>query len=425
MSIQLFEASRNEEFQDAITFWSNYNGDLVHDGKSITEDMLPAELLQAYNNLWSDSVGSDCYLAQTSAGYGVVLVNGYDREYGDYMGLSVNQLFQCAKKDAELLNEQDSFKDLDIYVAEDVCIDFSHEVIVFFPYDYPPKDFVNAAKKLYNTVYTSSVDLSQQQDTKIETYLRDQGIPHPDPNDISAWKDNGKWQKQYDECIENNYDIPDFDRWQLLQKILKVEISYDTAMKISSALENDGIDIMDLPNNFETLWNTEEKALHPSVESPALEEQPSADQLDPSLLSRKEDILDLVQNTIREGRFPEWENLCVEVPIDPENKSGPVVVVWGEEVDGSQYPDPRYFSVNIFDSPVDGIPLICSISSDSASIEDLSLALDDALIAFSYNEKSITAPQPKLKLEDQIRSAESRQSDPVFSNDSLSKNTER
>lgn len=83
----------------------------------------------------------------------------------------------------------------------------------------------------------------------IEKYLKGQGNPCPMREEIAEWQHNGKNQWQYNECILNNYDLCDFDRWQYLQQILGTTFEFKTAMEIAGSLYvNEDIDVIDLPS---------------------------------------------------------------------------------------------------------------------------------------------------------------------------------
>lgn len=80
-------------------------------------------------------------------------------------------------------------------------------------------------------------------------YLNKNGYPDPDNDLIMSYVDAKKYQKQNDEAVKNNYPPADLDRWIILMDLLGFEITYDTAMTISGALDSDELnptDVFDL-----------------------------------------------------------------------------------------------------------------------------------------------------------------------------------
>lgn len=60
------------------------------------------------------------------------------------------------------------------------------------------------------------------------------------------WKDFTGGTSQLEWAIDNNIDCLDYDRWQLVQKLLKHELKYETANDIFNTLyEKEDIDIFD------------------------------------------------------------------------------------------------------------------------------------------------------------------------------------
>ena len=135
----------------AINYWCNACGDLHHHGEyDITEAELPDPLKRAYNELWGEDYGSLCYLVDTEEGYGIALINEYDRVTAEDCGVSMEALFGYAVADAMEVRASDLFDKTTVYVTEFSGFDECHELIVVFPADIDKDTFQKAADALYN-----------------------------------------------------------------------------------------------------------------------------------------------------------------------------------------------------------------------------------------------------------------------------------
>lgn len=86
-------------------------------------------------------------------------------------------------------------------------------------------------------------------------YIKKNGDPNPTNEHIMYYVDAEKYQNQIDEAVLKNYHPADLDRWIILMNLFNLEITYDTAMTISNALDEDEInptDVYDLgPSSIE------------------------------------------------------------------------------------------------------------------------------------------------------------------------------
>jgi len=86
-------------------------------------------------------------------------------------------------------------------------------------------------------------------------YIKKNGDPNPTNEQIMHYVDAEKYQNQIDEAVLKNYHPADLDRWIILMNLFNLEITYDTAMTISNALDEDEInptDVYDLgPSSIE------------------------------------------------------------------------------------------------------------------------------------------------------------------------------
>ena len=135
--------------KETIRYWSNACGELFRDGNElITKEELPLPLQRAYDDLWSDAYGCHCYLVETANGYGVALVNEYDFTMAEDAGVTMEELFKVACKDAVKVSEDSAFKEAKVFVGEFSGFEDCHELIVVFPADTPIEAFKNAARVL-------------------------------------------------------------------------------------------------------------------------------------------------------------------------------------------------------------------------------------------------------------------------------------
>lgn len=94
---------------------------------------------------------------------------------------------------------------------------------------------------------------------QVAEYLKREGYPGPDSVLVDIFMNAGKRQHQYDECVINQYAMPDFDRWMHLQDVLGIELSYQTAMAIDGALHKENLETMELktPEDHFKNWERE------------------------------------------------------------------------------------------------------------------------------------------------------------------------
>ena len=82
---------------------------------------------------------------------------------------------------------------------------------------------------------------------EIVKYLEKNGYDDALEMSLEDITENGKFAKQFNEAVSNNYHIADYDRWVHLIKVLGEEISYGTSIEIGRVLlDNESIEILDL-----------------------------------------------------------------------------------------------------------------------------------------------------------------------------------
>ena len=155
----------------AINYWCNACGDLHHHGEyDITEDELPDALKRAYNEIWGEDYGSLCYLVDTDEGYGIALINEYDRVTAEDSGVSMEALFGYAVTDAMEVRASTLFDKATVYVTEFSGFDECHELIVVFPADIDKETFQKAADALYEQyAYKATKRLVPDEEKKKKT----------------------------------------------------------------------------------------------------------------------------------------------------------------------------------------------------------------------------------------------------------------
>lgn len=143
MSVQVFRNNRgqNEKYNEALLFWS-------------TAEELPEELQRACRDLYTFGYVSslEC-LVETGKGYGIALLNEYDKETAKNSHLSMDVLFDTVVKDAHTIAADPLFAKAEVFVGEFSGFDECHELVVVFPADTPVHDFRMAAAKLDELAY--------------------------------------------------------------------------------------------------------------------------------------------------------------------------------------------------------------------------------------------------------------------------------
>lgn len=81
---------------------------------------------------------------------------------------------------------------------------------------------------------------------QVEMYFKNQGRPDADESWYDEFLNAGERQPIYDEIVQNDYDLSDVDRWFHLMKVMGVEMKFETAMSINSALWEEDIETMEL-----------------------------------------------------------------------------------------------------------------------------------------------------------------------------------
>lgn len=147
------------EYDEVLKFWSNGIGELCcpHGPVpyDITEAELPEELQRVYRDLyWEPNAGASLrYMVETQNGYGIALINEYDRVTAENSGLLMRPLFETVIQDAEEIAKDPLFEKAEVFAGEFMGFDGCHELVVVFTADIPVEEFCLAATRLDELTY--------------------------------------------------------------------------------------------------------------------------------------------------------------------------------------------------------------------------------------------------------------------------------
>lgn len=129
------EFTDTDELNSCLKYWSNACGDLHHRGEYDLDDVsqLPVELQRAYTELWKEGGGCYEYLIEYDEKYYVALVNEFDDSYADDLRISMDELYDLAKKNALKLYQTDIFKNTVLIIGKNTGFDDCHEVFFLVP----------------------------------------------------------------------------------------------------------------------------------------------------------------------------------------------------------------------------------------------------------------------------------------------------
>lgn len=135
MDKKYYEFDNGTELGKRLKYWSNACGELHHHGEydlnSVSE--LPEELQRAYNELWKEGNGCLEYLVEFDEKYYIALISEFDDTFADDSGISMEELYQTAKRNALELYHQDLFKNTVLVIGKETGVDECHEIIFLVP----------------------------------------------------------------------------------------------------------------------------------------------------------------------------------------------------------------------------------------------------------------------------------------------------
>lgn len=137
-------------------FWSNATGDLHHDGLWLDGvEELPAELQRACNDLWTDGLWADCYLAEFDGQYGVALEAEYDEELAADAKMTYARLVKAIRAKARRLSRL--YPQYEVIFGRDTCRwsngTTESELFLFLPWDVSESEFARVAEHFDSTCY--------------------------------------------------------------------------------------------------------------------------------------------------------------------------------------------------------------------------------------------------------------------------------
>ena len=135
MNKKYYEFDNELELNMHLKYWSNACGELHHHGEYDLESIseLPEELQRAYNELWKEGNGCLEYLVEYDGKYYIALVSEFDDTFADDSNVSMEALYEIAKKNALELFQQDLFKNTVLIIGKETGCNECHEVIFLVP----------------------------------------------------------------------------------------------------------------------------------------------------------------------------------------------------------------------------------------------------------------------------------------------------
>lgn len=139
------------ELRKHLKYWSNACGELHHHGEYDLNDVseLPEELQRAYNELWKEGNGCYEYLVEFDDKYYIALVSEFGKEYANDMNISVEEMYQLAKRSALELYHKDLFKSTTLVIGKETGFEECYEIIFLVP----AMESENVYDKIEDTIY--------------------------------------------------------------------------------------------------------------------------------------------------------------------------------------------------------------------------------------------------------------------------------
>jgi len=107
-------------------------------------------------------------------------------------------------------------------------------------YDYPKEEKSEIVK--VNVLETP--DLIQT----IHTYFRKQSLnTSEEPKSVQEYVELYNTDKQFREIVDRNHPIEEYEDWKHIQRVLGTVLSYKSAMRICTTLEEEGLEIPNIP----------------------------------------------------------------------------------------------------------------------------------------------------------------------------------
>lgn len=135
MDKKYYEFDNQLELSSHLKYWSNALGELHHHGEYDLENVseLPEELQRAYNDLWKEGNGCLEYLVEYEGKYYIALISEFDNTFADDSNISMEELYEVAKRNALELYHQDLFKDTILVIGKETGFNDRHEIIFLIP----------------------------------------------------------------------------------------------------------------------------------------------------------------------------------------------------------------------------------------------------------------------------------------------------
>ena len=151
MDKKFYEFDSELELSRHLKYWSNACGELHHHGEYDLNDIseLPDELQRAYNELWKEGNGCHEYLVEYDDKYYIALISEFDDTFADDNNISMDELYEIAKRNALELYNQDLFKNTVLIIGKGTGIEECHEIIFLVP----AMESENVYDEIEDTIY--------------------------------------------------------------------------------------------------------------------------------------------------------------------------------------------------------------------------------------------------------------------------------
>lgn len=151
MNKKFYEFDSKLELSRHLKYWSNACGELHYHGEYDLNDIseLPEELQRAYNELWKEGNGCLEYLVEYDGKYYIALVSEFDDTFADDINVSMEELYEIAKRNALELYHQDLFKNTVLVIGKGTGVEECHEIIFLVP----AMESENVYDEIEDTIY--------------------------------------------------------------------------------------------------------------------------------------------------------------------------------------------------------------------------------------------------------------------------------
>lgn len=151
MGKKYYEFDSELELSKRLKYWSNACWELHHHGEYDLDNVseLPIELQRAYNELWKEGNGCLECLVEYDKKYYIALISEFDDTFADDSGVSMEELYEIAKRNALELYNQDLFKNTVLIIGKETGCNECHGIIFLIP----AMESENVYDEIEDTIY--------------------------------------------------------------------------------------------------------------------------------------------------------------------------------------------------------------------------------------------------------------------------------